>query len=115
MSFSLLPMAYAATDSAAAVSPHPSDTMGLILPIVVFVIFIYFLMWRPQSKKIKEQKQLMNNLAVGDEVITVGGILGRISKISDDFIILLIAENVEITVQKASVSVSLPKGTLKTI
>lgn len=113
MSFSLLPIAYAATTDGMATAPHAADGLSTILLLLGFVAIFYFLLWRPQSKRMKEQKQLINSLAVGDEVITTGGILGRISKITDDFIMLVIAENVEITVQKSSVSTSLPKGTLK--
>lgn len=114
MSFSLLPIAYADTVAAA---PHAAADGGLssILLLVGFVVIFYFLLWRPQSKRVKEQKQLISSLTVGDEVITAGGILGRITKLTDDFIMLLIAENVEITVQRSSVSASLPKGTLKSV
>lgn len=115
MSLSLLPVAYADAATGAVTAPHTADGLSSILLLVAFVVIFYFLLWRPQSKRAKEQRQLITNLAVGDEVITAGGILGRITKLSDDFIILLIAENVEITVQKSSVSTSLPKGTLKSV
>jgi len=117
MSLSLLPIAYADTVGATA-GPGPlagDGGLSSILLLVAFVVIFYFLLWRPQSKRMKEQKQLISSLAVGDEVITVGGILGRITKLTDDFIMLLIATNVEITVQRSSVSASLPKGTLKSV
>lgn len=117
MSLSLLSVAYAdtATSAATTTATHTADGLSSILLLVAFVVIFYFLLWRPQSKRMKEQRALISSLAVGDEVITAGGILGRITKISDDFIMLLIAENVEITVQKSSVSTSLPKGTLKSV
>ena len=115
MTFSLLPIAYAATETNAAVSPHTADSLSSILLLVGFVVIFYFLLWRPQSKRMKEQKKLLANLAKGDEVITAGGILGKITKVSDDFLMLAIAEGIEITVQKSAITNSLPKGTLKTI
>lgn len=119
MSLSLIPVAYAdtvASSAGVAAGPHAADGgLSSILLLVAFVIIFYFLLWRPQSKRVKEQKQLISSLAVGDEVITAGGVLGRITKLTDDFIMLLIAENVEITVQRSSVSASLPKGTLKSV
>lgn len=80
-----------------------------------FILIFYFLIWRPQSKRAKEHKSLMSGLSKGDEVITNGGMAGRITKVTDDFIVLEVAENVEIKVQKASVTTALPKGTLKDI
>jgi len=72
-------------------------------------------MWRPQSKRAKEHKNLVSGLSKGDEVITNGGIAGKISKVSDDFIRVEIAEGVEIKIQKVAISTALPKGTLKSI
>jgi preprotein translocase subunit YajC len=76
---------------------------------------MYFMMWRPQSKRAKEQQQLLGSLSKGDEVVTAGGLLGRITKVTDQYISLSIANNVDITLQKSSVTNVLPKGTLKTI
>jgi len=72
-------------------------------------------MIRPQSKRAKEHRNLIGGLAKGDEVVTAGGILGRISKISDAYITLALTDNVEILVQKSSIVNALPKGTLKTL
>jgi preprotein translocase subunit YajC len=88
---------------------------SFLLPVVVFFIFIYFFMWRPQSKRAKEQQSLMESLSKGDEVMTAGGLLGRIGKISGQYVTLTVAENVDIAIQKSSVVSVLPKGTLKTI
>ena len=72
-------------------------------------------MWRPQNKRAKEQQNLLESLTKGDEVITSGGVLGRISKISGQYLSLTVANNVEILMQKTSIISVMPKGTLKTI
>ncbi len=88
--------------------------MGL-LPIVLMFVVLYFLMIRPQMKRSKEVKAMIEALQKGDEVITAGGILGRISKLTEAYVTLEIAPNTEISVQKAAVQTLLPKGTLKTL
>lgn len=80
-----------------------------------FVLIFYFLLWRPQSKRAKEHKNLLASLEKGAEVVTSGGILGRVSKVNDEFAILKIADNVEIPVQKQAIAAVLPKGTIKSI
>ncbi len=114
MSLSLLPIAYASTATGAAAATH-GEGLSSILLLVGFVIIFYFLLWRPQSKRMKEQKQLLASLAKGDEVITAGGLVGKITKISDDFLMIMISDGIEVTVQRSSVTTSLPKGTLKSI
>ena len=93
-----------------------SDTglMGF-LPIVLMFVLLYFLMIRPQMKRSKEQKQMIEALQKGDEVIAAGGVLGRVTRIADAYVSLEIAPNTEISVQKAAVQTVLPKGTLKSI
>lgn len=91
-------------------SPFPS----LIMLVVLFALF-YFLLIRPQQKRQKEHREMTEKLAKGDEVVTQGGVLGRISKIGDAFITLEIAEGTEIRVQRASVATLMPKGTIKSI
>jgi preprotein translocase subunit YajC len=86
-----------------------------LLPIVLMFVLLYFLMIRPQMKRAKETKAMVEALQKGDEVITAGGVIGRITRISDAYIGLEIAANTEITVQKAAVQVLLPKGTIKSI
>jgi preprotein translocase subunit YajC len=85
------------------------------LPIILMFVLLYFLMIRPQMKRAKETKAMIEALQKGDEVITVGGVIGRITRISDAYIGLEIAPNMEINVQKAAVQVLLPKGTLKSL
>jgi preprotein translocase subunit YajC len=89
--------------------------MSFVMMFVIFFLFIYFAVWRPQSKRAKEQQSLMTSLTKGDEVMTAGGMLGRITKLTDQYIGLAIANNVEILIQKSSVVTVLPKGTLKSI
>jgi preprotein translocase subunit YajC len=86
---------------------------GQIVLLVVFVAVFYFLLIRPQQKRMKEQQAMLSRLASGDEVVTSGGILGRITEVSDLFITLEIADGVRIKVQKAQVTQLMPKGTLK--
>jgi preprotein translocase subunit YajC len=80
----------------------------------MFVV-MYFLMIRPQQKRAKEQKAMMDALAKGDEVVTVGGVLGRVVKVSDVYVTLEVASGTEIVVQKPSITTLLPKGTLKSL
>jgi preprotein translocase subunit YajC len=89
---------------------------GGIMPIVMMVVFIaifYFLLIRPQQKKAKDHQAMVTKLGSGDEVVTTGGILGKIVDVSDSFVTLEIAPNVQIKVQKFQVSSLMPKGTLK--
>ena len=86
-----------------------------ILFIVLMFVIIYFLMIRPQMKRAKEQRQMIEALQKGDEVITAGGVLGRISKMGEAYVTIEIAPNTEISVRKAAVQTVLPKGTLKSI
>jgi len=94
-------------------APAGPDPMFQILMLVGFIAIFYFLLWRPQQKRAKEHKNLIENLAKGDEIATGGGLMGRITKVNDDRISMEIAENVEVQVQKQAVAILLPKGTLK--
>ena len=85
------------------------------LPIILMFVLLYFLMIRPQMKRAKETKAMIEALQKGDEVVTAGGIVGRISKMGEQYVSLEIAPNTEISVQKAAVQMLLPKGTLKSL
>jgi len=89
--------------------------LSLMLMLIVFFLFLYFVVWRPQAKRSKELQNLLASLNKGDEVMTNGGMLGRIIKISDQYITLAISNNVEVVMQKSSVMTVLPKGTIKAI
>lgn len=113
--FALFIHSFAWAESAA---PRPTASQGIasMLPMLLaFGVIFYFMLIRPQNKRAKEQQALINNLQKDDEVITSGGILGKIVKITEQFIVIAIAENTNITVQKQMISSCLPKGTLKTI
>ena len=83
------------------------------LPLIVIFAVFYFMLIRPQMKRAKEHKQLVSQLGKGDEVITNGGILGKITDVSDAFVTLELAENVKIKVQRQAVANIMPKGTIK--
>lgn len=87
--------------------------MGDFLFLIVLFAVFYFLLIRPQQKRSKEHKQLVASLSKGDEVVTNGGLLGRISKIGDHFITLEVADGLEVRVQRQAVASLMPKGTLK--
>ncbi len=99
---------------APAAAAQPSMIESLIFPIGLFVIF-YFFFIRPQIKRQKDHKKLIDTLGKGDEVQTEGGLLGRIVELTDDYAKVEVADNVVLTVRRASVLVVLPKGTLKEI
>ena len=84
-----------------------------LLPLVLIFVVFYFLLIRPQAKRAKEHRAMVSALAVGDEVVTSGGILGRVTETSEQFLTVEIAEGVNVKVQRHTVSSVLPKGTLK--
>ncbi|ATX77890.1 MULTISPECIES: preprotein translocase subunit YajC [Reinekea] len=87
------------------------------LPIMlgVFFVIFWFMVWRPQSKRAKEHKNLLSSIGKGDEVVTNAGIAGKVTKVTDDYIQVEVAPNVSLTFQKHAISATLPKGTLKAI
>ena len=97
----------------AQAAPAGGGDMSFIIMMVAMFAIMYFLIIRPQMKKAKEQKQIIESLQKGDEVITAGGVVGRITKISDAYVSLEIAPNTEISLQKAAIQVLLPKGSIK--
>ena len=86
-----------------------------IVMLVGFVLIFYFLLWRPQAKRAKQHKQLINGISKGDEIVIGGGLVGRITKVSDEFVSLEVAEGTEVNVQKNAIAAVLPKGTIKSI
>ena len=107
----LISSAYAQTAGAAG----PTDGLMGLLPIVLMFVLLYFMMIRPQMKRQKEQKLMVEALKVGDEIVSAGGILGRITKVGDAYITVEIADNTQIVVQRAAVQTLLPKGSIKAI
>lgn len=102
---------------AAAGQTPQGGGMEMIIMLAVFGLVFYFMIYRPQAKRVKEHKGLMAALSKGDEVLTQGGIVGKIVKVSDekDFIVVTIAEGTEVTVQKGAINAVLPKGTMKSL
>ena len=104
--------AFAQTAPAAAGGDATSSIMSM-LPLLLMFGVLYFVMIRPQMKRQKEHKSMLEALAKGDEVATAGGVLGRISKLGDTFVGVEVAPGVEIQVQRSAIAQVLPKGTLK--
>ncbi len=90
-----------------------TDAFGFLLPMLIIFGAFYFLLIRPQQKKQKAHANLVSALSVGDEVLTAGGILGRITGVSEHYAIVHIADNTEVKIQKASISQVVPKGTFE--
>lgn len=102
-------------DAAPAAQSGAGGAMGSMVMFGALFIMMYFLMIRPQSKRAKEHRTLLASLTKGDEVLTQGGILGKVERDAGNFLILALAEGVEVPVQKQSVVQLLPKGTIKSI
>ena len=88
-----------------------SDPFGFFLPMIVIFVAFYFLLIRPQQKRQKAHTEVVSGLQTGDEVVTAGGLLGKVTAVSDHYATLEIADNVEVKVQKSTVSAVVPKGT----
>lgn len=97
----------------AAPAAEPMGMMGQLIFLGGFLVIFYFLLWRPQSKRQKEHRNLISSLEKNNEVVTAGGILGKIVKVTDDFVVIEVADGVQLPVQKSAVSAVLPNGTLK--
>ncbi len=98
---------------AQAAASGTASTLTTLLPLVLIFVVFYFLLIRPQTKRAKEHREMVGKLAAGDEVVTNGGILGRISAVTDSFITLEVAPGVSISVQRHQVAQLMPKGTYK--
>lgn len=108
----MISLAHAQTAGAAA---DPSGGLMQLLPMILMFVVLWFLMIRPQMKKAKDHKALIAALAKGDEVVTGGGLVGRIVKVGDNYVTVEIAEGTEVVVQKPAIGLVLPKGTLKSL
>lgn len=97
--------------NAYAQGAQQGDSTSFIIMMVLMFAAFYFLLIRPQQKKQKQHNELVAGLQVGDEVLTAGGILGKITGVSEHYAVIAISDNTEIKVQKASVSMVVPKGT----
>ncbi len=110
---SIIPIASAAEPAAAAA--HHGNPMGSFAFLALIMLVFYFLLWRPQSKRAKQHRELIANLQEGDEIVTSGGILGRVHQLNDNFIAIELAAGVVIRLQKSAVSSVVPKGTLESM
>ena len=90
-----------------------AGTLGTILPLVLIFVVFYFLLIRPQTKRAKEHREMVARLAAGDEVVTNGGVLGRISEVGEHFVTLQVSAGVAVQVQKVQIAQLMPKGTFK--
>ena len=99
--------------SAHAQDAAPGGGLMSFLPLIIIFVIFYFLLIRPQMKRAKDHKKLVAELGNGDEVVTNGGLLGRISNVGESFITVEIADNVQIKVQRHAIANVLPKGTIK--
>ncbi len=104
MSF-LIPAAYAQEAAAG-----PAGTGFEWVFLVGFLVIFYLMIWRPQAKRAKEHKNLIAGLQKGDEVVTSGGIAGKVTKVADDFVVIEVSDNVELKFQKVAIAATLPKG-----
>ena len=105
--------AYAQTAAAGAAGGDFMSVIKQIAPMIVIFIAMFFLMIRPQMKKQKELRNLIDNVTTGDEVITNGGLMGKVSRVKDNVLELQVAKDVEVLVQKVAVAQVLPKGTIR--
>lgn len=105
----------AVTFAQAAQAPGAPSFIGQMVMLGGFIVIFYFLLWRPQAKRAKEHKELIENLEKGHEVATTGGMVGKVTKVSGDFVVVSVSENVELKFQRQAISAVLPKGTLKAI
>ncbi|HUL45505.1 MAG TPA: preprotein translocase subunit YajC [Steroidobacteraceae bacterium] len=101
------------SDAWAQAASGPTSQFAPLLMMVLFVGVFYFLLIRPQQKKAREHQALVSKLAAGDEVVTNGGMLGKVTEVGDTFVTLEVAEGVRIKVQRFQISQLMPKGTLK--
>jgi preprotein translocase subunit YajC len=108
----MISLAYAQTAGAAT---DPTSGLMQILPMILMFVVLWFLMIRPQMKKAKEHKALIAAIAKGDEVVTQGGMVGKVAKVGENYVTLEIAAGTEVIVQKPAIGMVLPKGTLKSL
>ena len=91
------------------------NLLEALFPFIILFVVFYFLLIRPQSKRAKEHKKMVEELSKGDEVVTQGGLLGKITEVGENFIVLELGENLQVKVQRQAVASLMPKGTIKSI
>jgi len=108
-------MSFFIADALAAPATSQPDPIMSFLPLILIFAVFYFLLIRPQSKRAKELKQMISALAKGDEVVTTGGLLGKVTEVGETFVTVEIADGVQVKVQKNAVAGLMPKGTIKAL
>ncbi len=112
MSFLVSDAVAATTDAVAA--PAGNGLSMMIMPVIFLIIF-YFMLWRPQSKRAKEQRELVDSIQKGDEVVLNGGMLGKIHEVSESYLLVTVSEGMTVTMQRNAVQTILPKGSITTL
>jgi preprotein translocase subunit YajC len=102
-------------DAFAQGATAPSDPLLSMLPLVLVFVVFYFFLIRPQTKRQKEHREMVAKLGVGDEVVTAGGVLGRVSELGEQFVEVEVADGVKIKVQRHTIGAVMPKGTIKSV
>jgi len=114
--FDLIPAAVAqAAAPAAPATPPPPGILEMLMPFIVLLVVFYFMLWRPQMKRQKETQQMLAQLAKGDEVVTAGGLAGRVRDLGPNYLLLEVAKGVEVKVQRSAVTQTLPRESLKAL
>jgi preprotein translocase subunit YajC len=111
-------MSFFISDAMAEAAPAASQQPGMIealFPFVILFVVFYFLLIRPQSKRAKEHKAMVEAVGKGDEVITQGGLYGKVTEVSEEYLQVQLADNVEVKVQRGAITSLLPKGTIKNL
>jgi preprotein translocase subunit YajC len=106
-------MGFFISDAMAAAPAEAQDPLMSFLPLILIFVVFYFLLIRPQTKRAKEHKKMVSELAKGDEIVTNGGLLGRITQVGENFVQVKVSDNVEVKIQKQAVANLMPKGTSK--
>ncbi|CCP02325.1 UPF0092 membrane protein yajC [Erwinia amylovora Ea644] len=109
-------MNFNTSDAVAAAAPSQSSPYSMVIMLVVFGLIFYFMILRPQQKRAKEHKKLMDSIAKGDEVLTTGGLVGRVTKVADTgYVAIALNDTTEVVVKRDFVAAVLPKGTMKAL
>ncbi len=111
-------MSFFISDAMAEAAPavaQAQDPIAALLPFVILFVVFYFLLIRPQSKRAKEHKAMVEAVGKGDEVITQGGLYGKVTEVSEEYLQVQLADNVEVKVQRGAITSLLPKGTIKNL
>lgn len=106
-------MNFLISDAHAQAARQPDMFTGLVLPMIFLAVIFYLLIIRPQSKRNKEHRSMLEALSKGDEVATSGGLLGKVTRIGENFVEIEVADNIKVRVQKQAISTLMPKGTMK--